>query len=244
MIDLHTHIIPTVDDGAKNIEQSLLLIDMLIAQSVDEIVLTPHFYPEIMPMEKFLKRRNAAYSELLLTMKDRNIKFHLASETQYSHLLLNYSNLKSICIENTSYLLLELPYTSTFESKMFTDIDRIVNEYGITPIIAHIDRYIPVHKDPRVIEKLRDIGCLIQLNCDSLINLFSRGFAKKLLKRNVVDVLGTDCHNTTTRPPNMSKALQVILAQFGEDYIGTLQNNAKYIVAEQKDELVTFKSML
>lgn len=232
MIDLHTHILPGIDDGAKNAEQSIALIDLLLAQSVDEIALTPHFNPESTPMGEFLQKREAAFLRLQKELGDRKVALYPASETRYSHVLLNYTDLTPICIENTRHLLLELPFSSTFEKKMFTDIGRLVDEHGITPIIAHIDRYIPVHKDTSVIRMLRECGCKIQLNCDCLTGFFSRGFAMKLLKKGLIDVLGTDCHNTTTRVPVMREALNRITSQLGEDYVTILEQNAKEILEQ------------
>lgn len=233
-IDFHTHIIPGIDDGAKDIEQSRQMIESLMSQSVNKIVLTPHFYPHQISMDEFLRRRESGYEKLLSLPESEKVVFYKASETYYSHILLNYKDLTPICVGESRFLLLELPRKKRFEEKMFIDIDRMINEQGITPIIAHAERYPAIKKDINILSRLKELGCLLQMDCDSLLDFFSAGFSKKLLRRGYIDLLGTDCHDMKERPPKMNEAVKFITKKFGEDVVLCLEENAKKILCINK----------
>jgi protein-tyrosine phosphatase len=137
MIDIHSHVLPGMDDGAKDPEESRELINVLQDQGVTLLVLTPHYYPHQERLSDFLIRREKAYQSI----SDSDIEMILASETYLSEPLLSYDSIEALCIGDTGYLLLELPYLDKWGSSVMKQIEQLIAKYNVKPIIAHIERY-------------------------------------------------------------------------------------------------------
>ena len=133
MIDIHSHVLPGMDDGAKDPEESRELINVLQDQGVTLLVLTPHYYPHQERLSDFLIRREKAYQSI----SDSDIEMILASETYLSEPLLSYDSIEALCIGDTGYLLLELPYLDKWGSSVMKQIEQLIAKYNVKPIIAH-----------------------------------------------------------------------------------------------------------
>lgn len=226
MIELHTHIIPKMDDGAKDIEEANHMLDILENQGVRTVVLTPHFYPRERSLEDFLAKRKKRSAVL----HHDQIQFLLGSETMLDDFLFHYEDIQGLCIEGTSYLLLELSYRDKWSSHYFDDIERLMERFDVIPIIAHIERYASIKQYYKLIYDLKDMGCMIQMNAGSIVAKWDRLFAMKLLKKGLIDVVSSDCHNMTSRKPIYRDAMEIITAKFGVDYVKKLESNAQSII--------------
>ncbi len=224
MIDLHTHILPAIDDGPQCVEEALEMTEELYKQGVMEAVCTPHFDPTKTSLEYFLEHRSNA----LLQMKEARIHLIPASETFLHDYLFHYTDLSKLCIENTGYLLLELPFLKKWDSRLIDSLDRLISYYGIIPIIAHIERYPAVKI--KQIKALKELGCFIQMNTSMILNRKTRKKAFHYLKKGYIDVIGSDCHNNRTRPPVMLEAFHQIEEKLGTNYIEKLNFHAISIV--------------
>lgn len=226
MVDIHTHILPGIDDGATDKDISLSLLKILEDDGVSDVVLTPHFYSDSENIEQFIQRRNQAYSELKSVYKG-NINLHLGAEVYLSRYIANYDDLTELCIDKTKYILVECPFSMEFSSDIYEIIENFIYNHRLTPIIAHIERYPFINLDKNVflVESLRSIGCLIQVNADSLLLKKSKKLVLKFIENNLVDFIGTDTHNLTYRPPNYIKAMEVITKSLGAQYA---QNISKF----------------
>jgi len=212
MIDLHTHILPEMDDGAKDRDEALALISLLKIQGVQKIVLTPHYYPHLESLSDFLRRRDISYQSIA----DSDAELILGSETYLSELLFSMDSIEGLCIGKSGYLLLELPYTNKWSLGVFKQIDHLIAKYNICPIIAHAERYEAVkgHKEI-VFQKLVDLGCMLQFNADSVVNRKSRAETLKLMKEGWVDFIGSDCHNITSRAPQLDLFKEIVGKKLG-----------------------------
>ncbi len=219
MVDIHTHILPGIDDGATDKDISLSLLKILEDDGVSDVVLTPHFYSDSENIEQFIQRRNQAYSELKSVYKG-NINLHLGAEVYLSRYIANYDDLTELCIDKTKYILVECPFSMEFSSDIYEIIENFIYNHRLTPIIAHIERYpfINLDKNVSLVESLRSIGCLIQVNADSLLLKKSKKLVLKFIENNLVDFIGTDTHNLTNRPPNYIRAMEVITKSLGAQY--------------------------
>lgn len=224
MIDIHTHILPGIDDGPKQVQEALKMSDIMQKEGIHTAVCTPHFDPAGLSMEEFIQMRSAALAQ----MKEARIRLIPASETLLHEYLFHYTDLEALCIENTRYLLLELPYSAKRKDWILCSIEKLKNYYSIIPIIAHIERY-PWLKD-RDITLIRSLGCRVQLNAQSVLEPRKRSKAMNYLKKGYIDVIGSDCHNLGLRPPCLQEALEFIRSKLGNEYYGTLDTNSRYIV--------------
>ncbi len=226
MIDLHTHLLPCIDDGAASFEEATRLIHDLLRQGVEVAVCTPHFDPSQLTLDDFLGKRTAAME----LMKASGIRLISGSEISYHDYLFHYTDISQLCIENTKYLLLELPERKQWGKEVFYYIEHLINYYGVIPIIAHIERYRAVRKKKNIIPVLMAAGCMIQLNAAFVVDRKTRRRAFLYLKKGYIDVLASDCHNPIKRPPRISKAYEIIRNGFGNAFCEHLMNNSRKII--------------
>lgn len=202
MTDLHCHILPSIDDGAQSVDASIKMLQQEKKQGVKNIVFTPHFYCNQMDAEDFIARRKQALAKLKKESKKheelKGIKIKMGAEVAFSPKLKEL-DLKELCIARTNYLLLELPFVREPDS-LEDVIDYIINQ-GITPIIAHVERYEYLMANPLKIYDLVTKGCLIEASTSALIN--SNTTILKLIECDLVHVISTDAHSETKRPVNI-----------------------------------------
>lgn len=208
MIDLHTHILPGMDDGAPDIKTALQMLMMEAKQGVRTVALTPHFYRTREHVSDFLQRRAYAMGQLQNVLKGKkHPRLVLAAEVAYVPGIADWQELEQLCYAGTKILLIEPPMTAWNED-MFRQLYSIEGRRGITPMIAHIDRYFETQKKTHI-EQLLEMGFPIQVSTAALMKFMSRRRAVKLLTE-YNGVLVTDCHNTAMRPPDIANALQVL----------------------------------
>ena len=235
MIDLHTHILPKLDDGSNNINTSLSMLNMEYKQGVSTVVLTPHFYRSHEELERFLKRRNNSYEQLnkyisKLSIEERNKLPHLilGAEVAWVPNMSDWLNIDKLCIGKTKYMLLELP-TSPWQSNMFHQLYDLINTTNVIPVIAHLERYLKIQKSD-LINEILSIGIPIQLSSSAFLSFWSSYKLYKMIKKYDGFIISSDCHNITSRPPNLSAAMSKIEKKIGKDIINKLNNNAYNII--------------
>lgn len=226
MIDIHTHILPYIDDGAKDVAEAIKMTECLEQQQVHMAICTPHFNPTKNSIEDFARKREKA----LLAMDDSPITLISGSETLYHDMLYQFSDLDYLCIHNTKYLLLELPYKAHWSNYDFECIERLMNLFNIIPIIAHIERYNILWKNKKNIRQLMNLDCLMQVNANTIIDKKQRKAALHYIKNGFIDLIGSDCHNMSQRPPNIKDAFVIIEREIGILYCDLLHHNADSII--------------
>ena len=226
MIDLHTHILPAIDDGAHDTREALMMTESLAKQKVTLAVCTPHFDPSQSDLREFVAKRSYAMS-LLRTSR---LPLIPASETVLHEYLFHYPDLSKLCIYNTRYLLVELPFGKKWDHKLFDTLDRLITYYDLIPIIAHIERYPAVKNRNYLIKRLQKAGCIIQLNSSAILDEKTKRKAFYYLKKGYIDVLGSDCHNMKSRPPRIAEAVIQIEYKFGAKYCAELEYRADCII--------------
>lgn len=225
MVDVHTHILPGIDDGARDKEEALNMAENLLLQGVNTAICTPHFNPARMDIETFLIGRKNAYD----LVRDAKIRLIEASETYLHDYLFHYSDISALCAGNTNYLLLELPFEKKWQPSILTNIEKLCYYYDVIPIIAHVERYDQLTKSRKTLERLKNMGCLIQMNTRTITNKKYRHLVWTYLKYDYIDVIGSDCHNMASRPPLILAAKEEIINKFGTKKWDRLSENSKKI---------------
>jgi protein-tyrosine phosphatase len=202
---------------------------METANDVDTIVLTPHFDPHSESADIFTQKCRERYDGLLQQMGDRNITLILGSETFYSSVLMYYSTLTPLCICGTRYLLLEFANNMLFNQKFLTELERLIVKFDIIPIVAHTERYMHIKRHINIIKKLKQIGCIIQVNADYILRSIDSKFVKRLFKHDYIDMLASDCHDCETRPPNLKDAIALIDEKYDGYYSKKIANKYKNV---------------
>lgn len=202
MIDIHTHILPHFDDGAKSSEMSAAMLKAEAGQGVDTVVLTSHYYGKKRSPSEFIEKRQ----ELFERIKPRipsGMRVILGAEVHFSGVnLAEYEELARLCIEGTKYILIEFPFTSVWTKNLLDTLYEFMRDTGCIPIIAHAERYPEVLKRPALITELVHMGCLIQVNATSFLSKQDRKIALALLKHGYMHCIGSDAHDMTQRAPD------------------------------------------
>ena len=215
MIDIHTHILPNMDDGAISFDVAVELLKMEAEQGVQELVFTPHYYGKT-TVQDFLSARAEAFKKIQNAIP-QGLKTRLGAEVMMTGI--NDPSDEALCslaIEGTKCVLLEFPFTLRWSSLLFERVSDFIAETGYTPIIAHIERYREVARNPLLVTQLVQMGCLIQLNACALIDKRSRRLALALIKHGLVHCLGSDTHDLERRAPDYAKAKTQIERLGGE----------------------------
>ena len=221
MTDLHTHILPGMDDGAKSVEMSLEMLRMERDQGVDTVVLTPHFYRNRERPERFLNRRHAAEEALQDTLmalpeaERRTMpRLILGAEVAWVPNLPDMPALPRMCMGCSNYLLLELPFVP-WSDLMFRQLRELMDKTHLVPVIAHLERYLKDQK-PERIRELLELDVLVQVSTSPLLHPLRRGGALGLLREYHAQLVASDCHDPADRPPNLGPAVKVLGRKLGE----------------------------
>lgn len=233
-IDFHSHILPDMDDGSKDADESLELLRMLCLSNVECVALTSHFYCKDEDIASFVKRREKALEALkarLVKAADFNVpNLVVGAEVYFYPSLADDPDIDKLCIENTDYLLLELPFES-FRDNFYRSFANFSNRCSKKIILAHLERYLKFGKTPDDLKRLFEYGdFVIQLNCTSLARA---RFKEKRIYSEMLSspaIIGTDTHNTVTRPPMYDKAEKFIVKKCGEDVFERICKNGELIL--------------
>ena len=216
-LDIHAHILPAVDDGAKDIETAIALLEMLKQQGVTDVIATPHFYPDTDNYEDFSEITTKAFYELKKEVEIKNLpNIYLGCELRYFNGMGNSSAIKQFVIKGTNYLLLELPYGETITKTILQDIININERFGIIPILAHIERYSKAKGYKELLRVISDGYALAHINGDGLLSKETSRCCAKLIKGGYVSFLASDTHSINRRPPKIKDALEFIENKFGK----------------------------
>lgn len=229
--DFHTHILPGIDDGSRNIEESTEMLRELRKQGIDTVVATPHFYCEENTVETFLERRDAAFALLQRTIQDEpDMPAVLCgAEVLFYPEIFALENLDKLCIQGTRYIMIELPFQS-WTKRIYESIFRISTHAGLKPIIAHVDRYLKLQKDKNCLEELLHAGAVLQVNAEAFEGLLNRRKVLNLIKTGKVSLLGSDCHNMRSRKPNIAAAYTAVAEKLGPDTVTGLEEISRKIL--------------
>lgn len=231
MIDMHTHVLPNIDDGSKSTDMSLDMLKESYRQGVTSLVATPHFYIKDDNIESFIEKRDKAYKRLAEKIKnEENIpEIYLGAEVFYFNGISKMDNIEKLCINNSRYILLEMPFNK-WNSRVFQEVDDLIYNRKITPVIAHIERFVNFQKGTDNIEKLISMKVIPQMNGENLMGFFNRGKALKWLSDGVIRLLGSDMHNTESRPQNLGTACEIISKKLGNNVLNDIEELSKEII--------------
>lgn len=213
MIDTHIHLVPNVDDGAKDLEAALEMARMAVEDGIDTIVTTPHYnipdYDNSRVLDNFQKLLHKIKTENL------NLKVYLGNEIH-----LNEEGVEAIfsheaySLANSKYYLIELPFHQYYPAHEELIFQIVAKGYFV--ILAHIERYIAFQKTPEKLQELMHRGCFGQLTSSYIVNPRTSKRALELIESGVVHIVASDAHNIHKRKPQLSAGYQCVCDRFGE----------------------------
>lgn len=226
MVDIHSHILPRLDDGSSSVEESLELLQLMKKQGIDKVFATPHFYPHIHNNEEFATLVFKALNILNDNIKSNSLpEIYLGAEFLYFHGMGDSDSLNEFCFECSSYFLLELNQ-NCIDKTLIEDLKKIIHDRKLNPILAHIERYFHCKNFGKLLKFVKKENIPLQINASSVLesNLYKN--IKKLIKKDLVTYIATDSHSVVGRPPLMKEALAVLEKDFGKEYVKKLIKNS------------------
>ena len=223
-VDIHTHLIPEIDDGAASLLETLEMLRYAYDRGTRAMVATPHMfaafgnvqplpvYDAYVSMVKRLKKLSNGNDNGFL----REMALYLGSENFISPEFLEaLKNRDVLTLNGSRYLLVEFPPYFPFKAAE-SAIDKVL-ETGLIPVLAHVERYSFLGRKPGRLAGLKMKGCIVQVNSDSIVDLRGRGIAKSishLFENRLVDIVASDGHDVHSRPPSLDAAFGTLMAAY------------------------------
>ncbi len=217
MIDWHSHILPAVDDGSKDIKESLALLRLLANQGCDICIATPHFFANDETVDKFLERRQTAFESIQPVLFKKAPKIYLGAEVKYYNGISRMQDLEKLKIQNTKNLLLEMPFSKWTEYTL-RELDELSRTKSFKIVLAHIERYLNF-QNADTFERLLENGILMQANAGFFNGFSTRRKAVSMLGNSQIHFIGSDCHNTSSRQPQIGSAYKIIEKKLGTEFV-------------------------
>lgn len=235
-VDLHTHILPGVDDGAKDMPEAVSLIRMAYENGTRAVVLTPHYRGAYKrTSQQWIQNE---FSSLCQLVKEQlpDMELYLGREVYFDSEVpeLLHSGAAQP-INHSGYVLLEFSPGSP-RSRVIKGVSETVL-CGFTPIIAHAERYRIFREDTTLLDEVLDLGALIQLNADSILGKqgpWIKKYCHSLLKRQAAHIIASDAHNAEHRPPLLRECFLQIHKKYGKEYAAKLFSDNALAVIENR----------
>ncbi len=230
MIDFHSHFLPHMDDGSKSMDESLRMLNLSYNMGIDAIVSTSHYFSDSESIDKFLSRRKERLDSLASALEGiGNVpRIIEGAEVAFYPGMGSDNELMRLCIGDTKCVMIEMPYCRWSSLSKRELLNMMLNR-GITPILAHIDRY---QQCADSIEELLCYGAIAQINGESLIDSKQRKRMLKLIKERKKVLLGSDCHNMENRRPNLDRAFSIIEKSIGRAYLDGIEQFSRELLKQ------------
>lgn len=225
-VDLHTHVLPNMDDGSHSPETSARMLELLSGQGTDVVCLTSHYYAERERISAFLERRAEAFSRLEAAAPEGSPRLLLGAETAYFPSISKCPELKALCIGGSDTLLLEMPFTEWTRVQV-DEVISLVLDRRFRVVLAHPERFLYSSNNRAALNKLLELPIGLQVNGETLLHWRTRKQGLELLEMTSEPVLGSDCHDLKNRAPHLDKARKVIQAKLGKGFLARMDQIAE-----------------
>ncbi len=238
IVDIHAHVLPGVDDGAKSLEESLQMLKTAWSEGITDMILTPHYQSGryFTPKDKILKLTAKMQKEAL--SRGIPIRLYAGTEIYYRSGMEEKLDAGQLATLNGSnYILTE--FSPVEEFSYIRNAMEELRGIGYIPILAHVERFKCLLEDPGRVLELRRMGCGIQANAGSISGKYGLGvkrYLHRLLKEKMVDYIGTDAHNDGGRAPQVKGCAKLLYRKYDADYVeAVLYGNAEKNLLEKEE---------
>lgn len=238
LIDIHTHIIYDIDDGAEDIYESLELCKISSENDVTDIILTPHAF-RLYDIDELIKERNEKIEILSEKLKEEEIGINLypGAEVFADEDILFADGLEKLTLNNSRYLLMEFEFRNLHINRALKYVET-VKQCGLVPVIAHPERYDFIQQKYENLNAFMDEGALLQVNASSLAG-YGTGVEKKLAETIVMggfaDFIASDAHSPIYRPSDLLEMLKQADIELSDEYFETvMEKNPANVIADKE----------
>lgn len=225
MLDLHSHCLPGVDDGAKDLSESIAMLSDSFKQGVRVCAATPHCrVHRPSSVDTFLEKRAKGLEKLKPHLTDEMPKIILGAEVYLDNDINNYGGIERLCLENTDYIMLEFPIDKA--DPRWAEWIYELNRKGLKVLVAHVDRYMEWEK---MMADFKGLDVKYQVNASRFTEFMAGRLVKALMEYGHDYVVSSDMHNTKFRSCNMGKAYEKAKKKFGDKADLLFSENASKI---------------
>ncbi|MBO5333645.1 MAG: hypothetical protein J6B37_05990 [Clostridia bacterium] len=222
MIDIHSHVLYGIDDGAQDIEESIEMCHDAYKNGCKTLVLTPHFF-DFKHIHGFVKERNHRIENLKIALEEESIPLKLlhGAELFLSDKIFTAGSLDDLTINDSRYMLCEMPLGPFKTDHVLMWFDELLDR-GYTPILAHPERYYVFHEDYSLIDEILDRPILLQVNIDSLRGKNGPGpqkMALDMINRKFATLIASDAHDPVFRHTRLNEKLDDLPDELSADDI-------------------------
>ena len=223
--DIHSHILFDVDDGPKEIAESMSLLRAEKEMGAKAVALTPHFYANRMELDPFVSLAKERFEVFKNDSRNCNVELVLGFEVAYFRNISRAEAITGLTYNNSKFLLLEMiPPLNEFAIE---EVKELYYSFGLKPILAHLERYSKVNGYKNLLKLVEDGFVKAQVNASAFPDKTSRKEALNLIKNGYADFLASDTHSLGTRPPLFDTAFEIINNQLGEKTAEKLAENSR-----------------
>jgi len=235
LIDIHNHILPGVDDGPDTIEESIQMAKDAYEQGIQTIIASPHHMNGIFTNEKEDIIQQVQVLNELIEAHEVPVEVIPGQEIRlYEGILEDMKNEELLTLNNSQYLLLELPF-----DHVPPETEQVITQLlraDITPIIAHPERYREIREEPGILYDFVQLGAVSQITASSLLGVFGKEvekFSYQLFENNLSHFIASDAHNTTVRWFDLAEAYLVLEKKLGNSFVEQLKENSQCVIEKK-----------
>ena len=236
MIDIHCHILNSIDDGAESLGMSLNMLKIAKDNGIDKVILTPHIKCSD-DIPAFIEKRDKLIEILVSEAKKYDCPDIFTGAEIYIDEDIFYSDVRQLSLNNSRYVLCEFDFYNFKPSRVEKYFDEIISD-GKIPIFAHPERYDYCQNDWDFINYLFDKGILLQINAPSLAGLDGKEeflLAAELIKKQMATFIATDAHSDTSRTTEMLKFISGFPDDLNSEYLDYMLNEAPMLLLADMD---------
>ena len=204
IIDLHSHVLPGIDDGSPDVDTSLAMLRQQAAQGVDVVCATSHYYAEHSSISGFCMRRDEALHKLLSAGTEGLPRIVPAAEVAFFTGISERPGLERLCIQGTRTLMLEMPFTH-WNGFQLEEVEALVLDRGFRVVLVHPERFCIKGANRDNLRMLEQLPVALQVNAKTLLSWSTRRLGLELLRETFCPLLASDCHNLTSRRRTLQK---------------------------------------
>lgn len=237
LVDMHCHILPGMDDGSPDVDTSLKMLQRQRELGVDVVCATSHYYSYENSITTFCERRAVALRTLTEAMTEGLPRIIPAAEVAFFSGISERAGLERLCIERTKTLMLEMPFTEWNDFQV-EEVSALVLDRGFHVVLVHPERFCASKGNVWRLRELEDLPVALQVNARTLMRWRTRRLGLKLLQETRYPLLGSDCHNLTTRPPNLAEGRKVAAQKLGEAFLAKMDQSAAWLIQSAAEKVV------
>lgn len=237
LVDMHCHILPGMDDGSPDVDTSFVMLRQQAEQGIEAVCATSHYYVDQNSITTFCERRAAAQEKLLAVLPGGLPRIIPAAEVAFFSGISERAGLERLCIEGTKTLMLEMPFTEWNDFQV-EEVSALVLDRGFHVVLVHPERFCASKGNVWRLRELEDLPVALQVNARTLMRWRTRKLGLKLLQETQYPLLGSDCHNLTTRPPNLAEGRKVAAQKLGDAFLTKMDQSAAWLIQSEAEKVV------